>query len=50
VEAAGFNPDECKVLGIGYAAKGLMRGTVAVPIRDESGTLLGYIELHRAVE
>jgi hypothetical protein len=29
--------------GIGYAGKGLMRGTIAVPIRLEDGTLVGYI-------
>ena len=43
VVAIGFDPEKAKALGIGYAAKGLMRGTVAVPIRDEHGTLLGYI-------
>lgn len=48
VEAAGLNPIEAKQLGIGYAPKGLMRGTVAVPIRDESGTLLGYIGVTEA--
>jgi len=48
VEAAGFNPIEAKVLGIGYAGKGLMRGCVAVPIRDDNGTLLGYIGVTEA--
>lgn len=48
VEAAGFDPIEAKQLGIGWASKGLMRGTVAVPIRDESGTLLGYIGVTEA--
>lgn len=48
VEAAGFNPDDAAKLGIGYASKGLMRGTVAVPIRDEHGTLLGYIGVTEA--
>lgn len=43
VSAAGFDPEEAAQLGIGYAGKGLMRGTVAVPIRDDTGTLLGYI-------
>jgi DNA primase len=48
VEAAGFNPEEAKALGIGYAPKGIMRGTVAVPIRDQHGTLLGYIGVTEA--
>jgi DNA primase len=48
VEAAGFNPAEAETLGIGYAPKGIMRGTVAVPIRDESGRLLGYIGVTEA--
>lgn len=48
VEAAGFNSTEAAQLGIGYAPKGLMRGTVAVPIRDEHGTLLGYIGIIEA--
>jgi DNA primase len=34
VEAAGFDSVEAKALGIGYAPKGIMKGTVAVPIRD----------------
>jgi DNA primase len=48
VVAAGFDPDEAAALGIGYAGKGLMRGTVAVPIRDDTGTLLGYIGVTEA--
>lgn len=48
VEAAGFDSEEAKALGIGYAPKGIMRGTVAVPIRDEKGTLLGYIGVTEA--
>jgi hypothetical protein len=48
VIAAGFDPDEAAALGIGYAGKGLMRGTVAVPIRDDTGTLLGYIGVTEA--
>jgi DNA primase len=48
VEAAGFDPDEAKALGIGYAPKGIMRGTVAVPIRDDQGVLLAYIGVTEA--
>lgn len=43
VVACGFSPTVAKALGIGYAPKGIMRGTVAIPIRDEHGTLQGYI-------
>jgi hypothetical protein len=48
VEAAGFNPEEAQAIGIGFAGRGMMRGTVAVPIRDEHGTLLGYIGVTEA--
>jgi DNA primase len=43
VDAIGFSPEICAKLGIGYSPKGIMRGTVAVPIRDDLGNLLGYI-------
>lgn len=43
VRAIGFDVEVAKRLGIGYAPKGLMRGTVAVPVRDENGVLQGYI-------
>lgn len=43
VVAIGVDPALAKRMGIGYAPKGLMRGTVAWPIRDETGKLLGYI-------
>jgi len=32
-------------MGVGYAAKGIMRGTVAVPVHDLSGVLQGYVGL-----
>lgn len=48
VEAVGFDPEIAKELGIGYAGRGIMRGTVAVPIRDQHGTLLGYIGIMEA--
>jgi DNA primase len=48
VEAVGFDPEVAMALGIGYAPKGIMRGTVAVPIRDGHGTLLGYIGVQEA--
>jgi hypothetical protein len=43
VIAIGFDPEVAKRLGIGYANKGLMRGTVAIPVRDEHGVLQGYV-------
>jgi DNA primase len=48
VEAIGFDIEVAKRLGVGYAGKGIMRGTVAVPIRDERGKLLGYIGITEA--
>ena len=43
VDAVGFASDFAAKHGIGYSPKGIMRGTVAIPFRDEHGTLLGYI-------
>lgn len=43
VLALGINPVVAKRLGIGYAPKGVARGEVLFPIRDEHGTLHGYI-------
>jgi DNA primase len=43
VQVLGFDAETAQALGIGYAGKGLMRGTIAVPIRLEDGTLVGYI-------
>jgi|SRR5947209_4473094 len=43
VQVLGFDAETAEALGIGYAGKGLMRGTIAVPIRLEDGTLVGYI-------
>ena len=43
VAAVGFDLAFCKEHGIGYAPRGMMRGTIAIPFRDEHGTLLGYI-------
>lgn len=48
VVAIGFDPVVAKDLGIGYAPRGIMRGTVAVPIRDEDGILRGYIGIEEA--
>lgn len=47
-EALGFDPADAEQLGIGYCPKGIMRGTVAVPIRLPDGTLVGYMGLSEA--
>jgi DNA primase len=43
VQGIGLDTATAVQLGIGYAPKGLMRGTVAVPIRLPDGKLVGYI-------
>ena len=43
VQVIGFEPTEAEALGLGYAPKGVMRGTVAIPLRTGDGTLTGYI-------
>ena len=48
VEAVGLDPATARALGIGYAKKGILRGTVAVPIRLADGTLTGYIGITEA--
>lgn len=48
VVAIGFDVEVAKRLGIGFAGRGMMRGTVAVPIRDEHGTLIAYIGIEGA--
>ena len=48
VEALGMEPEDAKALGFGYAPRGIMRGTVAVPIRTEEGRLVGYIGITEA--
>lgn len=42
VVALNLDPDFCKKQGIGYAPRGVVRGSVAIPFRDETGVLLGY--------
>ena len=43
VDAVGFVPEDAQRIGAGYAPRGVLRGTVAVPIRSPDGKLLGYI-------
>jgi len=42
VVAVGLDPQFCAIHGIGYAPRGVVRGSVAIPFRDENGVLLGY--------
>jgi DNA primase len=42
VEAIGFSVEFATRHGIGFAPKGVVRGSVAIPFRDENGQLLGY--------
>lgn len=42
VVALGLDPKFCEQHGIGYAPRGVVRGSVAIPFRDENGVLLGY--------
>jgi DNA primase len=48
VEALGFAAEDAAALGIGYAPKGILRGTIAIPIRLENGVLAGYIGITEA--
>lgn len=43
VVALGFERDDAKALGIGYAPRGSMKGHVLIPVRLEDGTLAGYV-------
>lgn len=43
VQAIGLSAQTAEALGIGYAAKGTLRGHVAIPVHLEDGTLAGYI-------
>lgn len=48
VEAVGFDPEIAAAAGIGFAGRGTMKGTVAVPVRLSDGTLIGYIGIIEA--
>ena len=43
-----MSPETAEALGVGYAAKGMMKGYVAIPIRLPTGELTGYIEITEA--
>lgn len=48
VMAVGIDPDDAAALGIGYAPRGVLRGTVAVPVRNDDGSIAGYIGITEA--
>ncbi len=48
VMAVGFDPEEAKALGIGYSPRGVLRGTVAVPVRNTDGSIAGYLGITEA--
>ena len=48
VAAVGFEPDDAAALGIGYAPRGVLRGTVALPLRNADGSIAGYIGITEA--
>jgi len=49
VVALGFEPEDAERIGVGYAKRGVMRGTVALPVRLSDGTLVGYIGVEDCV-
>lgn len=38
----GFSPETIRHFGLGYCNRGLMRGRIAIPLRDRMGELIGY--------
>lgn len=42
VQALGLDPETCDRFGAGYAPKGIMRGMLAIPIYDQTGSLVAY--------
>ncbi|MFG6542647.1 CHC2 zinc finger domain-containing protein [Sulfitobacter sp. M22298] len=49
VEALGIEPEDAEQIGCGFAPRGTMKGTVAVPIRTDTGRLIGYLGITEAV-
>lgn len=45
VEALGIEPDVAELLGIGFCPRGVLKDTVAVPVRNLDGTIAAYIGL-----
>ena len=49
VAALGFDLETAKALGIGFAPRGVMKGTVAVPLYTPGGKLAGYLGITEAL-
>lgn len=43
VIAIGLDPVDAARLGAGYSPRGVLRGTVAIPVRDAAGKLIMYV-------
>lgn len=43
VIATGLDPEIAQVIGAGYAPRGTMKGQVLLPLRLDSGFLIGYV-------
>ncbi|MBT9560451.1 MAG: toprim domain-containing protein [Myxococcales bacterium] len=41
-DARGLAPDVIRAFGVGYCARGILRGMIAIPVHDERGTLVAY--------
>src|SRR5438132_388785 len=38
----GLKLETCQLFGVGWCARGIMRGCIAIPIHDEDGDLVAY--------
>jgi DNA primase len=47
VATLGLSETLAKDLGIGFTTKGLMKGTVAIPVKERDGSLVGYVGVTR---
>ena len=50
VQRLGISEETARMLGVGFAPRGTMRGRVLFPLRDRSGKLLGYIGYNELLE
>ena len=50
VKELGFDEPTARALGIGYAPRGIMRGRVAIPVRNAKGKLCGYVGINPALD
>lgn len=49
VLALGFEPEVATKLGVGFSPRGILKNTVAIPVRLEDGTLAGYLGIKEAL-